>query len=465
MKLIESKFYCIQPIHIDIDSLSILFESKLDLKKIRSQEIKEINKLPKWKRIMDDLSNLYSSIIVLNYDIAFNSTLLKLELKNNNFLINSNIDLSRYLDTNDTNIYLLFDYRLLQFIIIYEINFSIPINELDALLQTTKDKLDFYNVVRNIFVKEEEDSLVLSHIADFKKDILRYIQRYISMNLDISIPINNLSILNNSGNITNIITMDKLNNIEYNKYAELFIKLNSFAERIPNNNLPISLDNIDNNKNDYNSELYYFNGRFHTITLHSKKNEYRYIPIQFQMQYLWFYLSKQINLILEKYNDDILYDDSISKITQYNDKMDLIINKVEILNIFNQKFKLSIEADSKIYYSIENKWNIENMIHGSNKYIQFFKDYLNRLYIKKTSKLEQRQNKILLFITLFQFIALLSVWNDYLSLLDDSWKEKASKIIPLFKNYHNFEIFNYYLPMGFITVILLMLIYIYQKKE
>ena len=183
------------------------------------------------------------------------------------------------------------------------------------------------------------------------------------------------------------------------------------------------------------------------------------------MQYLWFYLSKQINLILEFYNDNILKDNSISKISEYSDKIDAIINKIENLNIFNQKFKLSIEADSKIYHAIEEKWNIENMIKTSNEYVVYFKDYLARIYTKKSSKMEQRQNKILLFITLFQFIALLSVWNDYLNLLSVEFLEKAKGILPLFGSESNLEAFNIYLPIIFFIIILYMFFYIFKNKE
>ena len=105
------------------------------------------------------------------------------------------------------------------------------------------------------------------------------------------------------------------------------------------------------------------------------------------------------------------------------------------------------------------------MIKTSNEYVVYFKDYLARIYTKKSSKMEQRQNKILLFITLFQFIALLSVWNDYLNLLSVEFLEKAKGILPLFGSESNLEAFNIYLPIIFFIIILCMFFYIFKNKE
>ena len=291
--------------------------------------------------------------------------------------------------------------------------------------------------------------------------MIKEAKKFIDVNFKLKDSADSLKILNNSGNITNVAILENLNDKEFEKYSNYLLNLNSLAERNQNYSSPIKIKSA-NSKHD---NLYFFNGRFHTIILQNQKDKYRYIPIQFQMQYLWFYLSKQINLILEFYNDNILKDNSISKISEYSDKIDAIINKIENLNIFNQKFKLSIEADSKIYHAIEEKWNIENMIKTSNEYVVYFKDYLARIYTKKSSKMEQRQNKILLFITLFQFIALLSVWNDYLNLLSVEFLQKAKGILPLFGSESNLEAFNIYLPIIFFIIILCMFFYIFKNKE
>ncbi len=363
----------------------------------------------------------------------------------------------------------MFDYRLLQFIVIYELDFIFRPEDIDDILVCNQNSLDFYNCVRNIFVKEQNNSIVLPYMKQIKSTITKHVHNYLKVVYEVDISIEDIKIPNNSGNLTNVVLMNNIEKNQYAEYAKKFISLNALAERVPNRNLPIELNDyntIDEQKKvNYHHELYYFNGRFHTIILQNKKDKSRYLPIQFQMQFLWFYLSKQINLVLEKYYDTLLYDDSITKITEYSTKIDLVINKIELLNIFHQKFKLAIESDCEIYYLIEKRWNIENMIHSSNNYIRFFQDYLNRIYTRKTSKTEQRQNKILLFLALFQFIALISVWNDYLSLLDDDLAKKADEIIPLFGSYRMLENINLYLPLGFIVAILFMILYIYRYKD
>ena len=455
--MIHIKTTIIQPIEINTQTLIKLFDTKINIENFKKYEN---IKAPCWKQTMDELFNLYSSFIILDNQLI-NSKDLQAELKSDHFNINDKFNISDFIDEHDLQAYLMFDYRLFQFCIVYELDFVLPLNNIENVARHEQDKLDFYNCIRNIFVKETNNSYLPSIILNLQNNLIKEAKKFIAVNFNLKDSADSLKILNNSGNITNVAILENLNDKEFEKYSNYLLYLNSLAERNQNYSSPIKIKSV-NSKHD---NLYFFNGRFHTIILQNQKDKYRYIPIQFQMQYLWFYLSKQINLILEFYNDNILKDNSISKISEYSDKIDAIINKIENLNIFNQKFKLSIEADSKIYHAIEEKWNIENMIKTSNEYVVYFKDYLARIYTKKSSKMEQRQNKILLFITLFQFIALLSVWNDYLNLLSVEFLEKAKGILPLFGSESNLEAFNIYLPIIFFIIILCMFFYIFKNKE
>nr|WP_314468511.1 hypothetical protein [uncultured Campylobacter sp.] len=459
--MIKVGIHIIQPVEIKIQTLLKIFELKIDSDDIK-RGIRPCN-IPTWKSTMDELYNLYNSIVGLNIDYEINFDKFCEEIEREEFNVNDRINISRYFKNGRLNVFLLFDYRLCQFIIIYELEILIPKNEVKEVTEYSQGKTDLYNCIRNIFVKENNNSLVLPCILSLKTKLCENIRNFIYEKFSLELPIDNFKIINNSGNITNVVLLDNVSANEYFLYSQAFLKLNFMAERNQNNYKPIELATYD--EKGIVKDLYLFSGRFHTIIIRNTRDKYRYMPVQFQMQYLWFYLSKQINLILESYNDDILKDNSISRIVEYGDKIDVVINKIENLNIFNQKFKLSIEGDCKIYYEIEDRWNIENMIKSSNEYVAFFKDYLSRLYIKKSSKMDQRQNKILLFITLFQFIALLSVWNDYLALLNDELQKKAKGILPLFGSYENLGIFNLYLPIVFFVIILSMFIYIYRRKE
>jgi len=468
MKTIHSKFYCIQPVQIDADSLPAFFSSKVDVNAIRSSAAGDQECHPRFKIIMDGLSNLYSSLVVLDLNFPFDAARLKEELRSEKFFVKGCTDISDYVNAEDTAVYLMFDYRLMQFVVLYEIDFLIPADDIDPLLLCDTNAADFYNCVRNIYVKEEDTSPVLPHIQELKNSILAYIRNYIETHFSLKVPADDIIIPNNSGNITVMVMLFDEDDEQYAQLSRKFIALNTCAERILNINAPIVIDDARGegafDEADYEKELYYFNGRFHTIIVRSPKNEFRFMPIQFHMQFLWFYMSRHINIVLEKYNDNILNDDSISNVVEYSEQIDHIINKVETLNIFNQKFKMAIEADSRIYYMIEDRWNVEDMIKGSNEYISFFKDYLARLYAKKNSKVEQRQNKILMFITLFQFVALVSVWTDYLSLLDNDLMAKAARFLPFFGGSRVLESINLYLPLGFLVIIFLMIVYIYRSR-
>ena len=461
---IEITTYCIQPILIDTIALSKLFSAKLNMSVLTKYTIDDKLKTPPWKSNMDSFSNLYSSFIVLDYQrymeyINFDN--LKLELQEQNFNINKQFNISIFIKENTLKAFLMFDYRLLQFVIIFEINFKINQSDVTNLLVYHDDNLDFYNATRNIFVKENDGAYQIKSICNLKNKILNFVHKIINESFTTNLDFSDFSIPNNSGNITNVVVMQKNDKQKYIEATNLFLRLNQMAERNQDRSTPIELNSLQNSNF---KDVYYFSGRFHTIILSNPKDKLRYIPIQFQMQFLWFYLSKQINLILEYYNDTISQDNSIEILQDYSDKLDVIINKISNLNIFNQKFKLAIETDSKIYNKIQGKWNIENMIQSSNEYIVFFKDYLSRLYNKKSSKLGQRQNTILLSISLIQFIALISVWTDYLSIVGIEAQQKATLILPFFGSYKELGLFNLYLPLILLFVILLMFVYIFKDR-
>lgn len=461
--LVETKFYCIQPLYIDIELLSKIITVHIDIESIKKSN--KDNPIPVWINEMNELFNLYNSFVSLKTEFKFNFQNFKDELSEKEFLINSKFSLANYISEQETNFYILFDFRLLQFVVVYEIGFWFPKADLTELLQHNKSELDLYNCIRNIYVKEGDNSCVIDSVFKLKESILLTAKTFLESNFFVTPSSDSITILNNTGNITNVTIIEDKDP----KLCRRFIDLNFNAERIPNTKPPILLDSNGIigafREENYKNELLYFNGRFHTIILHSNKTKYRYLPIQFHMQYLWFYLSKQINHILEKFNDDIIFDESNKNIAKYNENINLLINKVEIMGIYHQKFKLSLESDCDIFESIQQRWNIENMLSSSNSYILFFKDYLNRLYNKKTTKIEQKQNKLLFFISIFQFVALISVWNDYVSLLDDESKDKADEIIPLFGNSNNFEQFNLYLPLSFAMIIIIMIYYVFFTKN
>lgn len=454
--MISHKFYCFQPIQIKTEKFNTLLHSKLNLDLFNAYKA---DALPNWINKFDELNNFFNSIIPIKLDVHITKNELKEELIDS-FKINNIYSLSSNVET--TNFYLLFDYKLMYFILVYEIEFLFDI-DLHTDYFKYYNNNDLYNNIRNMIVKEDNNSKLTQWASKIHSVTLTTIYTFLK-ELDFSIQEQDINIKNNTGNITNIIDISNNQNKNINEYIQNIIQLNNFAERLCSDKKPIILENTTIQENRYNG-MYHFNGRFHTLVINQKSDLLRYIPIQFHMQYMWFYL-KQINFLLEEEYDKIMNTNSLKNISKQSQIIDNLITKIEILILHNEKFKLAIEIDNELIYSkIQVSWNIENMLTTSNRYINYFKDYLLRIYNRKRSKVEQKQNTILLFISIFQFVALISVWMDYISIIDTETSKKASKIISLFGNQNYFELFNLYLPITFLFIIIFMIIYIYYNKE
>jgi hypothetical protein len=179
---------------------------------------------------------------------------------------------------------------------------------------------------------------------------------------------------------------------------------------------------------------------------------------------MWFYL-KMINSYMDRLNLDVIDDRAMDKIDNYLTVFEKLINKVELLSIYNERFKVAIENDYNVVYkNIEGRWSVERLLENSKKFVAFFKEFIDREYTKKTSLLESKQNNILFFISVLQLIALIGVWNDYNSLLNENNVPKDGLIIELFGSWDNLELFNSLFPLSFIVIIIFMIVYIFKKR-
>lgn len=458
-------FYCFQPIELSMSSLQELFNAKtsnLVVKNIGSNTYTS-----KWLKEFANLNNVFYSILNVDLENSVNIGTLEDELKAS-FKVNDKYYLDRFLDKDNTKYYLLFDYRLMYFILVYEISLNIPIDALDIYDNGyCKVKSDLYNTVRNLLVKETDNTPISIWANEIRQDVKKRILNILNDEFKLTIKESDINITNNSGNITNVVDMSGLGD-DFSMYEQLSNKLlilNNNAERLTNNIKPIVIEGITDKEFE---QFYNFNGRFHTVILYKSSDLYRYIPIQFHMQYMWFYL-KEINVMLEnEYNKLIVNADSIVKLEEHVYMIDNYISKVEILTMHNENFKLAIEVDNElIYQKIQQRWNIENKLNNSNKYISFFKDYLTRLYSKKTSKIEQRQNKILFIISIVQLITLISVWNDYITLFENSNVLYENYITNGLSHYLNiFSIFSTIIvPLGIVMTIYVLYFVVSKKNK
>ena len=167
---------------------------------------------------------------------------------------------------------------------------------------------------------------------------------------------------------------------------------------------------------------------------------------------------------MERLNNEIIGDDTLKNLEFQNRFIDVVIHKVEILSLHNANFKTAIEADNeRVYKQISPKWNVEQLLRTANRYVAFFKDYLQRMYIRKTPQTEQRQNIILASISILQLVALISVWNDYLSLLNQDNIDKANELLVLFSRFEYLLIFNILSPL--LILLLIAGVFFYFRKK
>ncbi|MGM0411469.1 MAG: hypothetical protein ACQEQF_12010 [Bacillota bacterium] len=459
---ITFSFFCVQPV-----CFSEIAMKKFYTKKTKIENIEQISSStkPEWLNYFTRSYSVYDTFFVIELD-EIDKEILKEELKND-YLVNNKHSLFKNFIQEKTNFFLLYDYKLMTFTLVYKIVFEFNESKIKKLLKCNSEistqikngekyKIDLYNTIRNILVREDKCSQVSKWTKKIEEIALNKIYYIVNSLYDAEVDENNIYIDYNTGNITNLVYNNDITESDFNEIKGKIIKTNDFAERVKNEYDPIKIRG---------EKAYYFNGRFHTIFLKSKNGEYRYMPIQFHIQYVWFYLSTIYDLI-EKMNYEILSSTSSKIISTQIDIIDSIINKMQMLYIFNENFKRAIETDNKQIYSvIEEYWNVESFLESSKQYIDNFKDYLNRLYSKQNARNEGKQSQILFFISMLQLITLISVWNDYISTISEKNIESVDEVIKFFGSLDNLQTFNLILPLIILIFIIIILIYGFTHRD
>ena len=263
-------FLGVQPINLD----AVLYPSLLS-KKISLQ-----NKNDKKSYSMDWL-NAHTNIYDV-YEILDELSLQKIpvnylidDLKKQEFIPCNNdktkFELSGYINQEKTKYVLYFDPRFAYFILVYDLCFDIPDNLLEDAIKydgTKNNNIndDLYNTVRKLIVKESDQSQLSSWGQRIQYLAIQRIYNFIKEKYKIEVDTAQISIPNNSCNISVFIDASELENIE--KLANSFLELNQYAER---NTTSLDLKKL------YNDSVFYsFNGRFHTIVFTRKQDRYRF---------------------------------------------------------------------------------------------------------------------------------------------------------------------------------------------
>lgn len=456
--MIEFKMMCVQPIRINSDVYTKVIDDpnfQENIKKSHSEQKFNIN----WLDNFTDQYRKFRSFKSIKLPEGMPKIDLLLEdFSNERFKIGGHLNIGDFFEPKLSNVALLYEQRLINFSIIYELVFSVPEETLLKLLSFSKlnsEKKDLYNSLRSMLVKEYKTSELSTWGLKVSNKMVTHVTELISNQLNFKLPLNGSSVAmigRNTGNITFYFETDSNND----KLKSAILECNAGAESIKREISPI----IDND-----TVCYCFFGRFHTII--SKDNAYyfRYFPIQFHMQFMWFitgfYLEK-----LESLNDDINSKSTRMFLKNKLEEIDSYINKIQFLIMHNEKFKLSIEADHDLVLSkIEKIWNIDKSLENSAKYVSIFKEYLSQKHSRQQEIATKKQNIILFIISLIQVIALLSVWADYLNITSKQTVLNSGPMLKLFNGSYNLLAFNFWMPLGLVILMLLIGCYSFFRRR
>lgn len=457
MSMINLSFMGVQPINIDSEIYARLLTKEVSFLKL--DNIGHKNYSFNWLQNYNSIYDIYDDLYEL--DILQTEADLKKDFYRAGPALNMNnktLQLSQFLTTNAAKLY--FDPRFVYFVLIYQIDFQIPLNTLVEFLDydATQNNIkynDFYNMVRNAIVKEESSSKLSEWGAEIQKNTRIRVKELLEYVYKISIDMARINIPPHSCNISNFVLLSEPNNVN-EKLIEQLISLNIYAERLTSDIVVEPL---------YNQTVYFsFNGRFHTVIVKNEQDKYRFQPLQFHIQYMWF-LVERYNKIMNNANKHITQTSSLKIIQAYLSLIHVMINKIELLGLHDMNFKHSIEVDIDIYEKNEKRWSIPKLLESSRQYVSFFKDYLDRSFNQKNVQFQKKTNLILLVISFIQVLALVSVWNDYLSTINKSNLDVDSRILNFFGGVSdNLMIFNLYVPLGLIIVILSFSIYLWKYR-
>ncbi|MBY6185722.1 hypothetical protein KUV89_03585 [Marinobacter hydrocarbonoclasticus] len=452
--MIKVRMMCVQPIEVSVDQYEHLLVRKSHARALHSRydgnpfQTQWLQQFRQHHRKFVNYKSLFSDA-----QVRIDPARLKTDLSLPDFRVGGEHDLSEYLIPEETVYDLVFDPRFFNFVLVYELAFGLPDHKLGQILtadQTDVRQDDFYNTLRRLMVKERDDSIISDWASGIRDQVLEQVEEICRAERRRNGK-KVASIGNNSGNITVFVDAPVSNE----RVKNLFLSCNANAERLLGNRTTV----VENDK-----VHYAFFSRFHTIVSDDPRYYYRYAPIQYHIQFIWFYV-RYYSEIMEVLNHHVMALNSRERIGSKRHVIDEYINKIEQLKMHNENFKLAIESDnSAVYAKIEGKWNIESSLANAQSYVSFFKDYLERAYIRKAERASQRQNHILFVISCIQILGLISIWSDYLGL-----SKLQSAILGADLSHQsatNWVLhFNTWLPIALFVSLIALVVFAYIKRD
>lgn len=306
---------------------------------------------------------------------------------------------------------LFYEPHLRQWLIIYRLDLETD----GTTLRTILEEEDLYNELRNVFVISELSERPAAFITQVEEEaralIAHQTERLYRIQLD---PRADITVVDSSGNITFFFPAAA------SPLSAPLTHGHERAERIGQQAEPLTVDE---------TELYLFWGRFHTIISRNATTENaitRFMPIQFQAQLIWSYLSKA-NQSLQSIERQVISGD-VTKKDSCMDFMDALNNSIHYAILMNEDFKRSIEGDhAKVYSPASRRWHVDETLQRAKEFAGFLSDDIDRSLKKKSLRSEERQNRALSAITILGVLALVETWSNYLSLLQQDSVEGVTE--------------------------------------
>lgn len=452
MKTYHLSFYDFQPIDLGIDLLLRLYQQGINTDKLQDKFFATQQK-PLWMQKFDALNETFQPI----YSILLETSV------ENDFISQLKLSLSQqhtdnFFQSASAKAFLLFDPRFLSFMLTIEVTMNIREQSITELNQ--EDAPNLYLSIRELLVEDSAKTPTFkSNWSISIKEQAQYTTEQICQFITGKKLPGGIRIQNNTGNISCVLTA-------YNKQGEFsyvpdsvqrfFVNTNKKAERLATDYPSIKLSN----KIDNTTDLFDFNGRMHTLVINNPKDEFRYLPILFHMQFMWFYI-KIISPYFSRKIVSIICNNSQKGKSDLEANIYSIMKRIEVLTIYNEQFKFSIEIDNeRIYDRIQNRWSIEKTLKQLQKNAASFGSHISRDNQNTRDKSDQFKNTILAIISIIQILALTSIWNDHLSLIDKT----ASDSQPFYQPWINLINYNL-LPSLFIISSIIGLIFLLTRKK
>jgi hypothetical protein len=358
---------------------------------------------------------------------------------------------------------LLVDVRLNAFVLVHEVTFVVPGEEmLSALLTPTNASVpggDLYNQLRGLFVADHAMGVTplpegaSAYVRDINDAARQAVGAVVAGALGVQPDQGDITIPCSSGNVSFIVRTGE------NRPASAALRdqlhaSNAAAEAVTRRVKRLDLAD---------QEMCVFGGRFHSICVSSLGRQWRFMLIQFHMQYFWF-MVHQLQGMIQRAQTELVTRQTKAHRPDPSPMASALILKSQLLTAHREALKTKLETDAEaVYAEIQGQWSIDDGIAQLAQSTTFLRDYFVQQEAQARSTSSDRISILLLFISLLQLFGLISFWNDYLALTKPGSVDAASPVTVMLGGKELLYRLNLALPVIVATIAFLGLLMVYLR--